>query len=262
MATPQFIGLPLYEFLIPLLVWLFVVLHHVYLVKRHVFSLSLEGNEKPSVYTFFAQVRVGWVKQNHLTGQAAANSTRDYLRVVLFYAGNSVVLGTLTAGYTATSYEPGGSAYSNLLTTKLGTISLIAFVIFFVEIYALRYGTHFHMLMNVKEINGHVVASQLSLIESVYHKSHFFYATGVRMYFLFIPAFAWLVNCWVMLAVFPIYLFLVRQYDDLSWLQGDIDKLFKKTDGGRGGGGGGDVKAIEQEMRLLAPAAVGGANTV
>ena len=54
--------------------------------------------------------------------------------------------------------------------------------------------------MNVKEVNGFLLSNQFSLIEKVYHKSHFYYSTGVRMYFLLIPAFAWVISCWLMLA--------------------------------------------------------------
>jgi len=222
-------GLPVYEIIIPCAVWIVIVGHHLWLVKKHhIFSLKYTADVAPSVYSFFSQMRTGWVKQNHLTGQAAANSTRDYLRVLLFFAGNACVLSTLTAGYCASSYKEAGTPYDHLLTAKLGTLSLLFLVIFFVMIYAVRYGTHFHMIMNVKEINGHMLSTQLSVIERVYDKSHFFYSSGVRLFFLMIPAFAWLVSCWVMLVACPLHMFLVNQYDDIQWLQGDIDLLFKK----------------------------------
>jgi hypothetical protein len=235
----EWFGLPIYETLIPVLVWIIIFSHHIYLVRNHLFSLHFTARDNPSAYSFFAQMRMGWVKQNHLTGQAAANSTRDYLRVCLFYTGNAVLLGTITAGYTASSYKSDHGPTENLLTAKLGVVSVLFFVIFFVFIYAVRYGTHFHMMMNVKEVNGFQIADQLSLIEMVYHKSHFFFSTGVRLYFLLIPAFSWLISCWVMLILCPLHLFLVHQYDDLTWLQKDIDALFKKDDVESGGQGSG-----------------------
>ena len=35
------------------------------------------------------QMRGGWVRKNQCTLQAVANSTRDYLRAIVFLAGNS-----------------------------------------------------------------------------------------------------------------------------------------------------------------------------
>lgn len=222
----EWFGLPYYEILIPCIAWLIIFLHQIWLVKSHVFSHRYAANEATSVYSFFAQIRVGWVKQNHLTGQAAANSTRDYIRVLVFFAGNAVLLAGITGGYCASSYDPNGNAYSMLLTVKLGLISFIFFVIFFVFLYATRYGTHFHMMMNVKEVNGVLIERHLKIIEEVYHKSHLFYSCGLRLYFLLIPAFCWVLSCWLMLGITPIYVYLVAQYDDLGWLQKDIDILF------------------------------------
>jgi hypothetical protein len=233
MAVAEWFGLPFYETLIPVIVWILVIGHHFWMLRNHVFSPNQHAKTAPSVYSFFAQTRVGWVKQNHLTGQASANSTRDYLRVLLFYTGNAVVLSTLTAGYCATSYKPDGTTYEHLLTVKLGFVSVLFLAIFLVMVYATRYGTHFHMFMNVKHINGVEVAKHLKIIEIVYHKAHFFYSIGQRMCFLLIPCFAWLINVWVMLGAFPIYMFLMIQYEDVSWMQPTIDELFahKKEEG-------------------------------
>ena len=49
----------------------------------------------------------------------------------------------------------------------------------------------------------------------------------MRLYFVVIPVFAWCVTSWLLLPVTPLYLFLVSQYDDLGWLQDDIDQMFK-----------------------------------
>lgn len=38
---------------------------------------------------FLLQMRGGWVRKNKCTLQAVANSTRDYLRVIIFFAANS-----------------------------------------------------------------------------------------------------------------------------------------------------------------------------
>lgn len=237
-------GLPIYEILIPAIAWLVIIAHHGILIKSHVFSLKQHIGKAPSVYSFFAQVRIGWVKQNHLTGQASANSTRDYLRVLLFYTGNSVVLSTLAAGYCATSLVPNGSPTDHLLTTKLGVISVLFLIIFLIMVYAVRYGTHFHMMMNVRHINGLPVSNHLRIIEIVYHKSHFFFSTGQRMHFLLVPAFAWLLSAWVLLAATPVYMFLMQQYEDVSWMEEDIAQLQAKGTPDAG-------EKDEQELPLL-----------
>lgn len=237
MAETLWFGLPVYETLIPLCVWIVIIAHHALLVKQHTYSHAIKPGQTPSVYSFFAQARSGYIKQMFLTGQATANTTRDYLRVLLFYTGNCVVLSTFTAGYCASSYDPNGTAYAHLLTAKLGVLAVLFLVIFFVMIYAVRYGNHFHMIMNCKLVNGYELGNQLSIVEAVYNKSHFFYSTGVRMFFLLIPAFAWLLNCWVMLAMCPVHIYVLHTYDDISWLQKDIDMLFKKNkEEGEGGG--------------------------
>ncbi len=221
----EWFGLPIHEILIPTISWVIIIVHHLWLVHNQTFSEDQHIKEAPSVFSFFAQARVGWVSRNHLTGQASANSTRDYLRVLLFYQGNSIVLSTLTAGYCAANYNAEGTPYSHLLTAKLGFVSVLFMIIFLVMVYAVRYGTHFHMMMNVEYINGLEVKNHLKIIEIVYHKAHFFYSTAQRMYFLLIPAFAWLINSIVLALMTPVYIYLINVYEDISWMQEDIDKL-------------------------------------
>ena len=191
-------------------------------------------------------MRIGWVKQNHLTGQASANSTRDYLRVLLFYTGQALVVATLVGGYCASNYKPDGTPYEHLLTVKLGVICTLFIIIFLIMVYAVRYGTHFHMIMNVKYINGTLLSNQFSIIEGVYHKSHFFYSMGQRMFFLIIPAFAWVVSCWLLVVMCPLYVFLIHQYEDISWMKKDIDALFDTKENEEGKG-----VQVEVELPLL-----------
>lgn len=79
------------EIIAPIIAWSLIIGQYGYLWQSGAFSkhLKLEHDSPLFPYYFFAKVREGWVLQNHLTGQAAANTTRDYLRVVLFYAGNA-----------------------------------------------------------------------------------------------------------------------------------------------------------------------------
>jgi hypothetical protein len=240
-------GLPVYETLVPICVWGTILIHHAWMLQGDIFSLNQHIGGTASVYSFFAQTRIGWVKQNHLTGQASANSTRDYLRVLIFYAGNAITLSTLVAGYCVSNYDVDGTPTAHMVTVKLAVISVIFLVIFLIMVYAVRYGTHFHMMMNVKHINGLPVANHLRIIEIVYHKAHFFFSTGQRLHFILVPAFAWMVHTWALVGALPVYLFLIKQYDSVEWMQDDIDALIEK-----GTTSSTDAKTVaEQEMPLL-----------
>ena len=66
----------------------------------------------------------------------------------------------------------------------------------------------------------------LRVIEKVFHRSHSFYAAGIRMYFVLIPMFAWMLSPWVFLFVVPVHLYLVADYDNLKWVEKDINVMF------------------------------------
>jgi hypothetical protein len=70
-------GLPLHEIIIPIVAWSLIIAHYIYMIYKGSFRQSNE-NESAGLhpYSFFTSVRDGWVSQNHLTGQAAANTTR------------------------------------------------------------------------------------------------------------------------------------------------------------------------------------------
>jgi hypothetical protein len=46
------------------------------------------------------------------------------------------------------------------------------------------------------------------------------------MYFVLIPMFAWMLSAWVLLFVVPLNLFLVYDYDNLRWVEKDIDAMY------------------------------------
>ena len=82
------IGLGLEDILIPPLAWSLICGQYVYLWHIGAFAKHLKLNKKEEEenqehhyfsYSFFSQCREGWVTQNFLTGQAAANSTRSLL---------------------------------------------------------------------------------------------------------------------------------------------------------------------------------------
>ncbi|CAN0283040.1 unnamed protein product [Ascophyllum nodosum] len=84
----------------------------------------------------FAQVRAGWVKANYMTGQAAVNTTRDYIRAAVFFANTAILLATFTVGYAGTRYsecsDEGCSGGDWLFIIQLGVLSVLLLVIFFV----------------------------------------------------------------------------------------------------------------------------------
>jgi uncharacterized membrane protein len=85
--------------------------------------------------------------------------------------------------------------------------------------------------MNVEEANG--VKMNTKIIELVFHKSHLYYAAGLRLYFIIIPLFAWMINSYALIVVTPIYLWLVEDYEDLSFLEGELEKMYIDTNHGK-----------------------------
>lgn len=225
------VGIDRHDVIIPIIVWSIILVYYFYqLWRRSQYkNISFHDVSKEGFmhYTsYFYQMRGGWVRRNHLTGQSAANSTRDYLRVLLFFCGNAGSVGMILAGYTASTYSEDATPRQYYLSIKLGVASLILLVIFFLFLYAIRYGTHFHFLMNVMEANNGVPMN-LRVIELVFHRSHFYYAAGLRMYFLLLPLFAWTVSSWALLAMCPIYLWVVEDYENLSFLEPELAIMYK-----------------------------------
>lgn len=71
------------EIIIPILYWSLICGQYIYLWNQGAFAKHLKNNlnnndenQRYFAYSFFSQCREGWVIQNFLTGQAAANSTR------------------------------------------------------------------------------------------------------------------------------------------------------------------------------------------
>ena len=48
---------------------------------------------------------------------------------------------------------------------------------------------------------------------------------GLRLYFLTIPLFAWVISVYALLAVCPIYLYAVHGYEDLTWLAQECEEF-------------------------------------
>lgn len=87
-------------------------------------------------------MRTGWVHKNYLTGQGTANSTRDYLRVLIFLEGNSATVAALVLGYASTLFEE-SRPEDRMLLIKLVLCGVIFSVMFFMFLFAMRYAMQF-----------------------------------------------------------------------------------------------------------------------
>ena len=79
--------------------------------------------------------------------------------------------------------------------------------------------------MNVKYIEGNI-PMPLRIIEKVFEKSYDYFVAGLRMYFVLIPMFAWLISSWTLLGITIPHLFLVYSYDNLGWLESEVDEMY------------------------------------
>jgi hypothetical protein len=48
---------------------------------------------------------------------------------------------------------------------------------------------------------------------------------ALRLYFLVIPLFAWIFSVWALVAVAPLYVYVVYHFEDISFLQDDLDGI-------------------------------------
>ena len=90
----------------------------------------------------FDQMRSGWVHKNFLTGQGTANSTRDYIRVLLFMVGNTAMVASLVLGYASILFDE-SHPEDIMLLIKLVLCGVLFSIMFFMFIYATRYGVQF-----------------------------------------------------------------------------------------------------------------------
>jgi hypothetical protein len=139
-------SLPAHEIAIPTIVWAIIISFYLYELRKGVFIRKDNNNNGDKEFfslSFFAKIREGWVIQNHLTGQAAANTTRDYLRVLIFFAGNAILIATVLCGFASNASREPNSPERNLLLAKLSFNVLIFLIIFFCFVFSIRYATHF-----------------------------------------------------------------------------------------------------------------------
>ena len=83
-------------------------------------------------------------------------------------------------------------------------------------------------MMNVEEVNNGIPMNNV-VTEKVFHLAHFYYAAGLRMYFVALPLFTWFVSSWVLLFTVPMFLYIVEEYEDMSELEGELEKMYAGT---------------------------------
>jgi hypothetical protein len=59
------------------------------------------------------------------------------------------------------------------------------------------------------------------------------YHAGIRLYYSLIPLFAWAMSSWVLLAVCPLYVLLMRDYDNNHFVEAELETMYKNTTFGR-----------------------------
>lgn len=82
--------------------------------------------------------------------------------------------------------------------------------------------------MNVEEVNA--VSMNWEITTLVFDKSYRYHAAGLRLHFALIPLFFWMASPWALLAFMPFYFVLVTKYDDMVFLEGDLEDMYADTD--------------------------------
>lgn len=140
--------LSLVDIIFPIISWGILLIYSIYRYYRahnQYYNISLNDNviNNPNFKyypLFFYQMREGWVRKNFLTGQSTANSTRDYIRVLVFYIGNSGVMLMIFVGYATHYYDSKYvNIYNDYFSIKLGVTALIFLISFYLFIYSMRY---------------------------------------------------------------------------------------------------------------------------
>jgi hypothetical protein len=126
----------LFEAVAPAVIFGAIAALHIYYFRTGYYFKS----ERGAVH-LFRKIREGWVDKNYLSGQAAVNTTRDYFRVILFLASNSILLATVLSGFAVSA--PFGTFKEKLRVIKLATCVAVLIVIFILLILCTRFALHF-----------------------------------------------------------------------------------------------------------------------
>lgn len=121
---------------IPVIVFSCIIALHVHYYLNGTYTKS----QHSSLY-FFMKIREGWINQNHLSGQAAVNTTRDYIRIIVFLAGNAILVASVLAGFAVNI--PPTNFRNRLLIIKLGSCVAVFVIIFICLLMCIRFILHF-----------------------------------------------------------------------------------------------------------------------
>eukprot|EP00752_Nemacystus_decipiens_P004671 g4259.t1 len=178
--------------------------------------------------SLFKSVRAGWVKDQYMKGTAACNTTRDYIKSAVFMANTAITLATFTVGYA-------GSVYTNcsddndctpadwFFVIKLGVLAATLLTIFFVFTQCTRFAVHFSFCINTRELEG--VPMSQGILVNVFEHSHRYFSLGIRLYFGTIPVFAWIFTPWALLAVTPVYVYMVRGLENAGFVKAEMEEV-------------------------------------
>lgn len=219
------------EYVIPILVWVIVAIYYAIQSKRRHKEKMIAGKVKADhkyYFNYFFYMREGWVLKNNNTMQSVANSTRDYLRVIIFFAGNAATMTAIFSSYTAKLFSDATTTHQYYTALKLGCCSLLCAVIFFTFLTSIRYGLQFHFLMNVEVVHG--VPMNMGIPTLVFDKTYQYYAAALRLHFALIPIFFWIASSWALLGVCPFFIILVENYDDMTFLEPDLEDMYRDTE--------------------------------
>lgn len=133
--------LPVEEVVIPSVIFGIIILRYIHAILTGAYAPTMGDNPQNAI-SFFKMMRAGWIKQNHLTGQAACNTTRDYIRVVVFLAGNAVLCASILSGFASNNYRSGGEM-DTLALVKIGICVAVLLLIFVLLLLCMRYILHF-----------------------------------------------------------------------------------------------------------------------
>ncbi|CAM9563301.1 unnamed protein product [Chrysoparadoxa australica] len=177
----------------------------------------------------FAAVRKGWVEKMHLTGQAAANSTRDYLRVVTFLGSASIIASTAIAGFAANHCEGVNvcDATSKYRAAKLNVLAALFLVIFYFLLQSMRFHLMFHFMMNVDDLpcnRSATVKMPHGIMVKMFDQGHWYLSVGIRLYY-FRWIFCWIFADWALLAETPFQLTLVYGLESGKFMEKELKQL-------------------------------------
>ena len=82
--------------------------------------------------------------------------------------------------------------------------------------------------MNVEKVNDIPMNPEITTL--VFHKTYQYYSAGMRLHFALIPIFFWMASSWALLVFCPFYIVLVENYDNMKFLEGDLEDMYIDSD--------------------------------